>query len=430
MANNRSGENPGGEAATAQFSPLQVARQQLDNVAERIDLSQASYERLRYPKRIITVSIPTEMTDGSLHVFTGYRVHHSLDRGPAKGGIRYHPDVTLDEVTALAMWMTWKCSLVDIPFGGAKAGVICNPKEMTIKEIEGMTRRLTSELMIILGPEKDIPAPDLNTNAQTMAWIMDTYSMNIGHSVPSVVTGKPLSVGGSRGREKATGRGCVCTVVETMKHLGMSIEGARVVVQGFGQVGGAVARVIRQEGATVVAVSDERGGLYNPQGLDIEAVATHNREFGQFKGFPEADEVTNAELLELECEVLVPAAVGNQITEHNAGRLKAKIVAEGANGPTTPEADEILADRGIFLLPDILANAGGVTVSYFEWVQGLMEFFWSEEEVNQRLHEIMCRTFQQVLEVSLREKVHMRLAAYMLAVARVAEASEIRGRYP
>ena len=421
----------GGPGATApQSEPLRVALQQLDNVAERIHLSQGSYERLRHPKRVITASVPTEMDDGSLHVFTGYRVHHSLDRGPAKGGIRYHPEVTLDEVTALAMWMTWKCSLVDIPYGGAKGGVICDPKRMSIKEIERMTRRLTSELMIILGPEKDIPAPDLNTNAQTMAWIMDTYSMNVGYSVPSVVTGKPISIGGSRGREEATGRGCVCTIIEAARHLSLSLEGARVAIQGFGQVGGAVARVIREEGATVVAVSDETGGIYNPRGLDMEAAATHHREFGEFGGFPEADEVTNAELLELECEVLVPAAVGNQITGHNAGRVNARIVAEGANGPTTPEADLILADRGIFLLPDILANAGGVTVSYFEWVQGLMEFFWSEPEVKERLHEIMCRTFAQVLEVSLREKVDMRLAAYMLAVARVAEASEIRGRYP
>ncbi len=425
-------QRPEGAAAPAAPStnPLQVALQQLDNVAQRIDLSQASYERLRHPKRVITVGIPTEMDDGSLQVFTGYRVHHSLERGPAKGGIRYHPGVTLDEVTALAMWMTWKCSLVDIPYGGAKGGVICDPKRMSVNEVERMTRRLTSELMIILGPDQDIPAPDVNTNAQTMAWIMDTYSMNVGHSVPSVVTGKPLAIGGSRGREEATGRGCVCTIMEAAKHLNLPLEGARVAVQGFGNVGRIAAQILQTEGATVVAVSDSSGGIYNPGGLDVDRVAEHKREAGQVAGFPGSDNVTNSELLELECDVLVPAALENQITRDNAGSVKAKIVAEGANGPTTPEADQVLADRGVLLLPDILANAGGVTVSYFEWVQGLSEFFWSETEVNQRLHEIMCRTFAQVLEVSLREKVDMRLAAYMLAVARVAEASEIRGLYP
>ena len=416
--------------SSEELNPLKIARQQLDNVAERIHLDQDSYERLRQPKRTLAVSIPTEMDDGSLRVFTGYRVHHSLDRGPAKGGIRYHPGVTLDEVTALAMWMTWKCALVNIPFGGAKGGVICNPKEMSSKEVERMTRRLVSELMIILGPEKDIPAPDVNTNAQIMAWILDTYSMNVGHSVPSVVTGKPLSVGGSRGREEATSRGCVCTVMEALKHLEMPVQNARVVVQGFGNVGRIAAQLIRQEGATVVGVSDSQGGVYDPSGLDIEQVAVHKQETGQVTGFPAADKVSNAELLELECEVLIPAALENQITESNAGRIQARIVAEGANGPTTPTADRILADRGILLLPDILANAGGVTVSYFEWVQGLMELFWSEQEVNERLHRIMCQAFQDVLEVTLREKVDMRLAAYMLAVSRVAEANRIRGRYP
>ena len=415
---------------TEELNPFKIAQQQLDNVAERIGLDPGAHQRLRQPKRVLTVSIPTQMDDGTLQVFTGYRVHHSLDRGPAKGGIRYHPDVTLDEVSALAMWMTWKCALVDIPFGGAKGGVVCNPKEMSQMEIEHMTRRLTSELMIILGPDKDIPAPDVNTNAQIMAWILDTYSMNVGHSVPSVVTGKPLSVGGSRGREEATSRGCMYTVIEALKHLEIPIEDARVIVQGFGNVGCIAAHLLQEEGATVVAVSDSQGGIYNPAGLNIAEVAAHKRQSGQVSGFPETDVVSNAELLELECEVLIPAALENQITEANADCIRAQIVAEGANGPTTPKADEILCDRGVLLLPDILANAGGVTVSYFEWVQGMMELFWTEEEVNGRLHRIMYQAFNDVLALSLREEVDMRTAAYMLAVARVAEAVHIRGRYP
>ena len=412
------------------LNPLVMARQQLDNVVEHIGLDPAIHECLRHPKRILTVSIPILMDDDTLQVFTGYRVHHNLQRGPAKGGFRFHPEVTLDEVTALAMWMTWKCALVNIPFGGAKGGVICNPQAWSRKELERMTRRLTSELMIILGPDKEIPAPDINTDAQVMAWILDTYSVNVGHSVPSVVTGKPLSVGGSRGREEATGRGCVCTIMEALKHLGVSAQGLSVVVQGFGNVGRAVARLIAREGLQVVAVSDEWGGIYNPKGLDLEAVSAHHRESGQVKGFAGADEISNPELLELECDVLVPAAISNQITEANANSIRTKLVAEAANGPTTPVADQILADKGIFLLPDILANAGGVTVSYFEWVQGLMEFFWSEEEVNDRLYKIMCQAFNDVLETAQRDKVDMRTAAYMLAVSRVAEATRARGLYP
>ncbi len=412
------------------LNPLAIARQQLDNVAERLNLDQFVYERLRHPRRTISVSVPVVMDDGSVQVFTGYRVHHNLFRGPAKGGIRYHPDVTLDEVSALAMWMTWKCALVDIPFGGAKGGVICNPKEMSLGEQERMTRRLTAELMIILGPDKDIPAPDVNTNAQTMGWILDTYSMNVGHSVPSVVTGKPLSVGGSRGREEATGRGCIRTVLEALKHLEIEVEGVRVAVQGFGNVGKIAAGLIQGRGASIVAVSDSRGGIYNPNGLDVEGVAAHKAETGQVTGFPEADGVTNEEVLELDCDVLIPAALENQITGQNADRIRAKVVAEGANGPTIPAADEILYDRGIFLIPDILANAGGVTVSYFEWVQGLMQFFWSEEEVNEKLRTIMHKAFHDTLEVSIREKVDMRVAAYLLAVSRTAEAGKTLGVYP
>jgi glutamate dehydrogenase (NAD(P)+) len=407
-----------------------MARQQLDQVAERIHLEPDVHQRLRHCRRILTVAVPTSMDDGSLKVFTGYRVHHNLARGPAKGGIRYHPGVSLDEVSALAMWMTWKCALMDIPFGGAKGGVICSPKEMSLREVERMTRRLTSELMIILGPDKDIPAPDINTNAQTMAWILDTYSMNVGHSVPSVVTGKPVSVGGSRGREEATGRGCVCTMREALAHLGLPLAGARVAVQGFGNVGRATARLAQQAGAKVVAVSDEWGGVYCPAGLDLEALVRHDQEAGRVGGFAGAESLSNAELLELDCEVLVPAALGHQLTGANAGRVRARMVVEGANGPTTPAADLILADKGVLLLPDILANAGGVTVSYFEWVQGLMEYFWTEEEVNERLERLMRLAFAEVLRVSLREKVSMRLAAYMLAVSRVAEATRIRGKYP
>ncbi len=418
------------EDAGEELNPLAIARQQLDNVAERLNLDKNVHERLKYPRRTLSVSVPTMMDDGSVQVFTGYRVHHNLFRGPAKGGLRYHPDVTLDEVTALAMWMTWKCALVDIPFGGAKGGIVCNPKEMSPAEVERMTRRFTSELMIIIGPDKDIPAPDVNTNAQVMAWILDTYSMSVGHSVPSVVTGKPISVGGSRGREEATGRGCVRTVLEALEHLDIPVAGARVAVQGFGNVGQIAARLIQEEGARIVAVSDSQGGIHNPNGLDLEAVAAHKRDTGQVAGFSEGDSVTNEELLELDCEVLIPAALENQITEQNADRIRAKVVAEGANGPTTPAADNILYNRGIFLIPDILANAGGVTVSYFEWVQGLMEYFWSEEEVNEKLRRIMCKAFEDTLEVSLKEKVDMRIAAYMLAVARTADAGQTLGVYP
>ena len=417
-------------ATEKEVNALEMAEQQLDDVADRINLDEGVRRRLRQPQRALTVSIPTEMDDGTLQIFTGFRVQHSLLRGPTKGGIRYHPEVTLDEVTALAMWMTWKCALVDIPYGGAKGGVVCNPKEMSIREVERLTRRFTVELMIFLGPDKDIPAPDVNTNAQIMAWMLDTYSMNVGHSVPSVVTGKPLVVGGSRGREEATSRGCVCTVMEALKHLDMSVEGVRVAVQGFGNVGGTAARLLQDAGATVVAVSDSRGGIHRDRGLDIRGVQEHRREAGQVGGFPGADPVSNEELLELDCDVLIPAALGNQITEANADRIKARIVAEGANGPTTPGADRILAERDIFLLPDILANAGGVTVSYFEWVQGLMQFFWSEEEVNEQLYRIMGQAFRDVLQVAQEENLYMRTAAQILAVKRVAQAEEVRGKYP
>ena len=412
------------------MNAFEMAQQQLDTVAKRLGLNTSIHERLRYPKRSLSISIPVTMDNGIVRVFQGYRVHHNLFRGPAKGGIRYQEDVSLDEVSALAMWMTWKCALMEIPFGGAKGGVICTPREMSQGELERMTRRMTAELMIFLGPNKDIPAPDMNTNAQTMAWIMDTYSMNVGYSVPSVVTGKPIALGGSKGREDATGSGCLFTILELLKRTNRSVDGLRVAVQGFGNVGGTVARLIQQAGATVVAVSDYMGGIYRPNGLDIPSVVSHVKEAGQVGGFADSDRVTNQELLELECDVLIPAALGNQITAVNADRIRAKIIAEGANGPTTPEADQILQTRGITVIPDILANAGGVTVSYFEWVQGLMEFFWSEDEVRQRLNRIMTQAFESTWNMAQKEQVDLRTAAYMLAVARVAEAGTLRGVYP
>ena len=411
-------------------NPWEMALQQLDGVAGRLKLDRGIHQRLRNPKRVLIVSIPIRMDDGREEVFTGYRVQHNLARGPGKGGIRYHPGVTLDEVKALAMWMTWKCAVVDIPFGGAKGGVVCNPKAMSVRELERMTRRYTSELFILIGPDRDIPAPDVYTDAQTMAWIMDTYSMRVGHSVPGVVTGKPLSVGGSRGREEATGRGCVFTISDAARHLGLPLDGAAVAVQGFGNVGAIAARLMLDYGSRVVAVSDSGGAIYNPKGLDLKAVSAHKREAGTVVGYKDSDRITNAELLATKCDVLIPAALENQITEANAQTIRARIVAEGANGPTTPAADRILAERNVFLIPDVLANAGGVTVSYFEWVQGIQEYFWTEEEVNGKLKGIMTRSFAEVLDIHLRERVDMRTAAYMLAVSRVAEASRTRGLYP
>jgi glutamate dehydrogenase (NAD(P)+) len=408
----------------------EMALQQLDAVAARMGLDHAIHEKLRYPRRILTVSIPTKLDNGELKVFVGHRVQHSTDRGPAKGGLRYHPDVDLDEIKALAMWMTWKCGVVDIPYGGAKGGVVCNPKEMSKAELERMTRRLTIELMPILGPEKDIPAPDVYTDQATMAWIMDTYSMNVGYTVPGVVTGKPISVGGSRGRQEATSRGCVLCVKYAAEHLGLDLRSAKAVVQGFGNVGGIAAQLLDAEGCTVVAASDSQGGVYNPHGIKVASLVAHKEETGSVVGMPGCDGVTNAELLELPCEILVPAALENQIKESNAGAIKAKIVAEGANGPTTPEADAVLEERGVFVVPDVLANAGGVTVSYFEWLQGQQEYFWTEREVNSRLAEIMHAAFDAVLKQSLAGGTSMRMAAYMLGVGRVAEAIRHRGIYP
>jgi glutamate dehydrogenase (NAD(P)+) len=370
------------------------------------------------------------MDDGDVQVFTGHRVQHNVSRGPAKGGIRYHQDVTLDEVRALAMWMTWKCACVNIPYGGGKGGVIVDPKQLSQREVEGLTRRFTTEISPLIGPERDIPAPDVNTNAQTMAWIMDTYSMHHGYTIPGVVTGKPIAVGGSLGRNEATARGAVFTLQQWAKATGNALQGARVAIEGYGNAGSIAATLLKAEGAVIIAVSDSTGGIHDPTGLDPAKVSSWKAEHGTVVGFPGAGEVTNEEILEVECDILVPAALENQITRHNAPRVRAKIVAEAANGPTTPEADVILHERGVFLIPDILCNAGGVTVSYFEWVQDMQSFFWTEARINESLKEIMDRAFADVHGMSERHSVDMRTAAYMVAVARVAEATTLRGLYP
>src|SRR5687767_13827590 len=411
------------EPVTAHINPWTVAQRQFDLAADRLNLDPGLRRVLRQPRRELTVHFPVKMDDGSVQVFTGYRVQHNLGRGPAKGGIRYHQEVDLDEVKALAMWMTWKCAVVGIPYGGGKGGVIVDPKKLSLKELEALTRRFTTEIEVLTGPERDIPAPDVNTNAQVMAWMMDTYSMHQGHTVPGVVTGKPISLGGSEGRNEATARGTVFCILEATRHLGIDIREATVAVQGFGNAGAIAARLIAQEGAKVVAVSDSTGGIHNPNGLDVVKEINWKKEHGTVQGFPGAADITNADVLEVKCEVLIPAALENQITRRNAGRIRARIVAEAANGPTTPEADEDLFSRGVFLIPDILCNAGGVTVSYFEWVQDLNRDHWSEEHVNDKLHEIMTRAFAETLAMSKREGVHMRLAAYLLAVQRVADAT-------
>ena len=412
------------------YNPRQAALQQLAETAARINLAPAIHEKLKYPKRILTVSIPTAMDDGSERVFTGYRVQHSMERGPCKAGIRYHPDVTLDEVIALAMWMTWKCAVVNIPYGGAKGGVICDPKHMSQNEIERMTRRFATELLPIIGPEMDIPAPDVYTNAQVMAWIMDTYSMNKGYVVPGVVTGKPLELGGSLGRETATARGCAFCVLEALRAMKLSPEGARVVIQGFGNAGSYSALYTEEFGGKVIAASDSQGGVFCSDGLSVRELMQHKKETGTVVGFRDCDRITNAELLELDCEVLIPAALENVITTDNAPRLKAKLIAEAANGPTTPQAQPILDDKGIFVIPDILANAGGVTVSYFEWVQSLQAIYWSADDVDRRLRDIMVNSFQAVYAESQAHSINMRDAAFNLAVGKVARAQALRGIYP
>ncbi len=407
-----------------------VAQRQFDIAADRLDLDPGLRAVLRQPRRELTVTFPVHMDDGSVRVFEGYRVQHNLGRGPSKGGLRYHQDVGLNEIRALAMWMSWKCAVVGIPYGGGKGGVRVNPKQLSLRELEGLTRRFTTEISIVIGPEKDIPAPDMNTNAQTMAWIMDTYSMHVGYTVPAVVTGKPISLGGSEGRVEATGRGAVVTIAEAARHIDLDIIGATVAIQGFGNAGATAALLLAEMGASVVAVSDSQGGIYNAEGLDIKGVRVWKSEHGTVVGFPGSERIGNDTILELDVDILAPAALENQITADNVERVRPRILAEIANGPTTPDADIVLARNGVFVIPDILCNAGGVTVSYFEWVQDLNRDHWSEEIVNSKLTAIMVRSFGEVARMASREDVDMRLASYLLAVDRVASATALRGLYP
>ncbi len=407
-----------------------IAVEQFHIAADILHLDPGWRAILTHCKRELVVNFPVKMDDRSIEVFTGYRVQHNIARGPAKGGLRYHLSVSIDEVKALSMWMTWKCAVVNIPFGGAKGGITVDPKRLSLAELERMTRRFAAEISVLIGPDRDIPAPDVNTTPQIMAWILDTYSMNAGHSVPGVVTGKPVNVGGSVGRNEATGRGVVFAIQEACRRSGLALEGARVVVQGFGNVGSVAARMAAAAGAMVVGVSDVSGGIYNAKGLDIAAVVQYTAENGRVRGFHGADAVSNAELLTLPCDILIPAALEKQITEQNADKITAKLIAEAANGPTTPEADAILHDKGVIVLPDIFANAGGVTVSYFEWVQALQAFAWSESEVNSRLQTIMVRAFNDVYELAQEHKVSMRTAALVLAVKRVVDATQTLGIFP
>jgi len=418
-------------AAAAPANPYITAQRQFDQAASILELDPGLRAVLREVRREFTVNFPVRMDDGRIRVFTGYRIQHNLTRGPAKGGIRYHPQVSLDEVKALAMWMTWKCAVTNLPFGGAKGGVICDPALLTPRELENLTRRFASEISLLIGPESDIPAPDVNTNQQTMAWIMDTISMEKGYSVPATVTGKPLSIGGSQGRPAATGRGVMVITLEACGRLGWDPAECSVAIQGFGNVGSVSADLLNSEGFKVVAVSDVFGGIYNPQGLDVPALLAHQAKVGRVAGFAGAtQEISNTALLELPVTILVPAALENQFSLENAGRIQAKLIVEAANGPTTPEADDIFQQRGVVVVPDILANAGGVTVSYFEWVQDLQSFFWEESEINARLTRIMQRAYQQVDELATQHRTTLRMGAYCLAVKRVADATAVRGIYP
>jgi glutamate dehydrogenase (NAD(P)+) len=407
-----------------------MAVQQLDLAASRLGLDDGVHERLRLPKRCMVVSIPVRMDQGHTAVFTGYRVQHNLTLGPGKGGLRYHPAVDLGEVCALAMWMSWKCALVGLPFGGAKGGICCDPTLMSPNELEAMTRRYTQEISLIIGPQVDILAPDVHTNEETMAWIMDTYSMQVGYSVPGVVTGKPIVIGGSLGRREATGRGVVYCIEEASSRLKFPIQGARAVVQGFGNVGSVTAALLDELGARVIAVSDVRGGVFHKNGLDVRALIAYQQDKKTVVGFPAAEALANADLLTLPCDILVPAALERQITEVNAGKIQCRILAEGANGPTTPEADIILQERGIFVIPDILCNAGGVTVSYFEWVQDIQNYFWTETQINRRLRQVLSKAFREVYDLTQKAAIDMRTAALMLGVGRVAEGKRGRGLFP
>ncbi|MEX2210415.1 MAG: Glu/Leu/Phe/Val dehydrogenase [Gaiellaceae bacterium] len=411
-------------------NPFELARQQLRSVAEPFGIDDDLIRVLSECKKALSVSVPTRMDDGSVQVFQGHRVTHNIARGPSKGGIRYHPDVTLDEVKALAMWMTWKCALMGIPFGGAKGGVVCDPKQLSRYELERMTRRFTSEIINEIGPERDIPAPDVGTDAQVMAWIFDTYSMNKGHSVLGVVTGKPVQIGGSLGREEATARGAQYCVREALRKSDSRIEGTSVSIQGFGNVGSYLAKFLAEDGAKVIAISDSSGGLHNPNGIDIAAAFAHKLETGSLAGLRGAEAISNEEVLMLDCDVLAPCALEQVIRDDNAAQVRAKVVVEGANGPTTPAADAILEDMGVLVLPDVLANAGGVVVSYFEWVQGLQEYFWKEAEVNAKLNDIMTRAFHETWNAHEQREVSMRVGAYGLGVQRVSEATTTRGLYP
>jgi glutamate dehydrogenase (NAD(P)+) len=410
---------------------FRLAVAQFDQAAELMGLDSNLRERLKFPQRSLVVSIPIRMDDGRVEVFTGYRVQHDSSRGPSKGGIRYHPEVSLGEVAALAMWMTWKCALADLPYGGAKGGVAVAPKALSRPELQRLTRRYASEIFPLIGPDKDVPAPDVGTDAQVMAWIMDTYSQQVGFAVPGVVTGKPLSIGGSLGREDATGRGVVCVTLEALRHLKIDIDKTTVVIQGFGNVGSHTARIIHESGAKVIAVSDVSGGIYNPRGLDIPKLLSSYKSSGRTLGDTKlGDPLTNAELLGLKCTVLIPAALSEQITAHNAAQLDCRVLAEGANGPTTLEADSIVQDKGIFVIPDILANSGGVIVSYFEWVQDAQRFFWKATDIQDRLRELMTSAFQRTLHFATTKRTSMRMAALMTGIDKVAQAHLNRGLYP
>jgi glutamate dehydrogenase (NAD(P)+) len=416
-------------ALEREFNPMEAQSARFDLAAQKLNLDEGIWKVLRYPNRELIVHIPVAMDNGRLEVFTGFRVQHSIARGPAKGGVRYAPDVTLDEVRALASWMTWKCAVVNIPFGGAKGGIICDPHKMSQSELERMTRRYTAELFEFIGPEKDVPAPDVNTNEQTMAWMMDTYSMHMRQTVTAVVTGKPINMGGSRGRREATGRGIMISCDEAIKKLGLKKETTRVIVQGFGNVGSNAALLMAEAGYKIIGILEVDGGLYNKNGIDVNALSEHRQKNRTITGFPGADKVDPAELLVTECDILIPAATENQITSRNAERVKCKILAEGANGPTTASADEVLASKGIFVIPDILCNAGGVTTSYFEWVQDRQGYFWKESVVNEQLESIMVEAFNDVVRFAEAHHVNNRIAAYMLAIDRVAVTIRQRGIY-
>ncbi|HEX7287987.1 MAG TPA: Glu/Leu/Phe/Val dehydrogenase [Candidatus Angelobacter sp.] len=415
---------------TEDLNPFRIAMRQFDTAAEKLKLDPGMREVLRSPRRALTLSLPIKMDNGAIKVFQGFRVQHNNARGPCKGGIRYHPNVTFDEVQALASWMTWKCATVNIPFGGGKGGIICDPKHLSKTELERLTRRYAYEISDFIGPDRDIPAPDVYTDAQVMAWIMDTYSMTHGHSVPGVVTGKPIFLGGSLGRHEATARGCVYVTRCACEIMSIDHQRARAAIQGFGNAGGIAAELLHKIGMTVIAVSDSKGGIFNVKGLDIPKVVAHKNKTGSVVRFPGAKAISSEDVLELECDVLIPAALENQITVANAHRVKAKIVAEAANGPTTPGADKILHDKGVLVIPDILANAGGVTVSYFEWVQDLQELFWDVDEVHRKMEKILGRAFSDVHTSMIDYKVDMRTGAYILAIDRVAKATESRGIWP